>query len=184
MSSGLFKLVVNALKQPISMFMLGVFVASFLISFVASVDANNGSAFVGNVIGLDIQYPVNGNRNIDSPSDYLKENQIRVYSDRVVIEAKDIQWAAFADTKSMLPMINKDSNALQIVPDCPSDIYLGDVVSYKSDYAPGIIIHRVIKIDEDSKGTYFILKGDNNPNIDPGKIRCEQIQRKLIGVLY
>ena len=40
------------------------------------------------------------------------------------------------------------------------------------------------QISEDKEGIYFILKGDNNPNVDPGKIRCEQIQRKLIGVLY
>ncbi len=84
----------------------------------------------------------------------------------------------------MLPYINKDSHALQIEPICPTEVNVGDIVSYESEYADGIIIHRVVHKDTDEQGTYFILRGDNNPSNDPGKIRCEQIQRKLIAIIY
>ncbi|MFW6272787.1 MAG: signal peptidase I, partial [bacterium] len=121
---------------------------------------------------------------IPSPDNFFDEDQILVYRDKVQIDAEDILWASFADTKSMLPTINKDSNALQIVPNCPEDISLGDIVSYKSKYADGIIIHRVVHIDEDDQGVYFVLKGDNNPTSDPGKIRCNQIDRKVVAIIY
>lgn len=130
------------------------------------------------------EIPINGGRDKPSPADYLDDSQIRVYQDHVVINVENVKWAGFADTKSMLPVISKDSNALQIEPICPDEIQIGDIVSYKSKYADGIIIHRVIDMNQDSQGVYFVLKGDNNPTADPGKIRCEQIQRKVIGVLY
>ena len=34
------------------------------------------------------------------------------------------------------------------------------------------------------EGIYFILKGDNNPEQDPGRVRFKQIKRVLIGVIY
>lgn len=123
-------------------------------------------------------------RDIPSPQNYFDTNQIKVYKNQVILTVDDIVWAGFEDTKSMLPIINKDSNALQIVPNCPEDIHLGDIVSYRSNYAPGIIIHRVIHIDEDAQGIYFVLKGDNNPASDPGRIRCNQIDRKVVAIIY
>jgi hypothetical protein len=119
-----------------------------------------------------------------SPEDFFSESQIKVYSDRVILDAKNLQWAAFEDTKSMLPVLNKDTNALQTIPKCPDEIKLGDIISYKSDYADGIIIHRVVFAGEDDEGAYFVMKGDNNPASDPGKIRCSQIQRKVVAIIY
>lgn len=119
-----------------------------------------------------------------SPSNYIMKDQINVYQDRVLINAENIKWATFADTKSMLPVINKDSYALQIEPKCPEQIEVGDIISYKSDYSTGIIIHRVVHKDTDSQGDYFVLKGDNNPTNDPGRIRCGQIDRKVVAIIY
>ena len=119
-----------------------------------------------------------------SPTNYINQEQIKVFQDRVIIEAENIKWATFANTKSMLPVINKDSYALQVTPTCPDEINVGDIVSYRSEYATGIIIHRVVHKDFDEKGVYFVLKGDNNPTNDPGRIRCSQIDRKVIAIIY
>jgi hypothetical protein len=120
----------------------------------------------------------------DSPSDWIKQEQINVYNDRIVIEIENPEWASFANTNSMDPVIDETSHAIQIVPKSAQDINVGDIISYKSDYAQGIIIHRIIRIGEDENGWYCIAKGDNNPTQDPGKIRFNQITRVLVAIIY
>ena len=119
-----------------------------------------------------------------SPGDRLKEDQIHVYSDRIVIELKNAEWARFTDTNSMDPIIDEGAHAIEIVPKTPEEIQVGDIVSYESKYADGVIIHRVIETGYDSKGWYAVMKGDNLIKEDPGKIRFEQIKRVVVGILY
>jgi hypothetical protein len=145
---------------------------------------NSGINGLVNTPSIETQGDNSETRNKPSPMNYFSESQIKVYKDRVILDAQNIQWATFTDTKSMLPTISNESNALQIVPVCPDEIALGDIVSYVSQYADGIIIHRVVFIGNDDEGIYFILKGDNNPTSDPGKIRCSQIQRKVVAIIY
>lgn len=118
----------------------------------------------------------------DSPSDYIKEYQIHVYPDKVVIDVQSPILAAFADTNSMDPVFDAQHNAIEIVPQRTSDVRVGDIVSYKTDY--GSIIHRVKEIGQDENGWYAIFQGDNNPVPDPGRIRFEQLQRKAIAFIY
>jgi len=178
----IFESLKRAVVKPMSMFMLGALTILVILSLspvlTQATNPNNDTPLTLN------QGQALDNRDRPSPQNYLAESQIKVYADKVIIDAPNIKWAAFKDTKSMLPIINKDANALQVEPKCPEEIRLGDIVSYVSEYADGIIIHRIVYIGEDNKGPYFILKGDNNPSSDPGKIRCEQIQRRVIGVLY
>jgi hypothetical protein len=119
-----------------------------------------------------------------SPSDRIKENQIHVYNNRVVIDIKNPEWASFTDTNSMDPVFDYGSNAIEIVPQSSDEIEAGDIVSYSSKYASGIIIHRVIKIGTDEQGWYAILKGDNNEQPDPGRVRFSQIRRVLVAIIY
>ena len=119
-----------------------------------------------------------------SPYDRIKEEQIHVYDDKIIIDIKDAEWATFSDTNSMDPLIDMGANAIEIIPKTEADIHVGDVVSYESEYADGIIIHRVIEIGKDEQGTYFVMKGDNNPMQDPGRIRFNQIKRVLVAVIY
>ena len=121
---------------------------------------------------------------IDSPSDWIKEEQIKVYSNRVIIEIDDPEWASFTNTNSMDPVIDETSHAIEIVPKSTDGINAGDIISYKSDYAEGTIIHRVTKTGYDKEGWYCIAKGDNNPTTDPGKIRFNQIKRILVAIIY
>lgn len=157
------------------MFMLGAIMVLIVILLLPE------KIIAGNI---DTPLQTEESREKPSPQDYLDSSQIHVYRDRVVIDVSGIKWATFENTKSMLPFLDEHSNALQIEPVCPEEVSVGDIVSYKSKYSDGIIIHRVVFKGEDDEGIYFIIKGDNNPSNDPGKIRCSQIQRRLIGILY
>ncbi|MFA6072532.1 MAG: hypothetical protein WC758_00265 [Candidatus Woesearchaeota archaeon] len=184
----------NEKISRILFFSLGIILTLLIITTANAFKSNKTDDFYDNINSntlLDINTPTSElqqsqeiTRNKPSPENFFGEEQIKVYKDKVIIDAKNIQWAGFEDTKSMLPVINKDSNALQVIPKCPDEIKLGDIISYTSEYAPGVIIHRVVFIGQDDIGTYFVMKGDNNPASDPGKIRCEQIQRKVVAIIY
>jgi hypothetical protein len=119
-----------------------------------------------------------------SPYDWIKEDQIHVYNNRIIIDIKDAEWASFTDTNSMDPLIDQGTNGIEIVPNSPEDIHVGDIVSYESKYAEGTIIHRVVEIGRDSQGWYARMKGDNVEKADPGRVRFSQIKRVLVGILY
>ncbi|MFH1398554.1 MAG: hypothetical protein ABIG95_00400 [Candidatus Woesearchaeota archaeon] len=119
-----------------------------------------------------------------SPCDRVKESQILVFNDHILINVKNAEWATFTDTNSMDPVIDSGANALEYIPAAAEEICVGDIVSYRSRYADGIIIHRVVEISTDSQGWYAVMKGDNNPYSDPGRVRFDQIERVVIGIIY
>jgi len=121
---------------------------------------------------------------LPSPSDWIKEKDIHVYYDKVEIDCKNCQWANFADTNSMDPVLDYGHNAIEIIPKKTTDLQVGDIASYKSPYVKGTIIHRIIKISRDEKGWYAIFKGDNNSKPDPYKVRFDQIKRKVVAIIY
>lgn len=119
-----------------------------------------------------------------SPFDRIGEENIHVDKDRIIINLQNAEWSRFTDTNSMDPTIDQGTNAIQIVPQKPEEIHVGDIVSYKSEYADGTIIHRVIETGIDEKGWYCLMKGDNNPKQDPGKVRFSQIKRIVVAIIY
>jgi len=138
---------------------------------------NDDTGFITRILNLNPD-------ELASPQDWIPENNIRVEKDKVIIYIEDAQWARFTDTNSMDPVLDDGSNAIQIPPEKPEDIQVGDIVSYKSQYNDGRIIHRVVETGYDKDGWYCIMKGDNNKNADPGKIRFEDIYTVTIGILY
>jgi signal peptidase I len=124
------------------------------------------------------------NEELPSPQDWITQDKISVLKDKVIISVSNPEWAEFTDTNSMDPVIDSGSNAIEIIPKSSDEIQAGDIVSYRSEYAEGNIIHRVIKTGYDDQGWYAVMKGDNNPNPDPGKIRFSQIARVVIAVIY
>lgn len=117
-----------------------------------------------------------------SPADHIKENQIKVYNDRVELDINNAVWSKFTDTNSMDPFLDDGSNGIEIIPINESQIKIGDIISYQSN--DGVIVHRVIAIGNDEEGIYFIVKGDNNPVQDPNKVRFSQIKGILVGIIY
>lgn len=150
---------------------------SYVVANADSIKEEDDGNIVTRVLGMT-------NEEQASPNDWVKENQILVEGDKVTIKIEGAQWSKFTDTNSMDPVIDEYANAIQIIPKDPSQINVGDIVSYKSEYADGTIIHRVVEIGYDEKGWYCLMKGDNNKSNDPGKVRFSQIKRVTIAVIY
>ena len=119
---------------------------------------------------------------LDSPGDWIKEKQIKVYPNQVVINVNQPTWASFTNTNSMDPFIDETSNAIEIKPQSALDIKVGDVISYQTK--SGIIIHRVVKIEQDKQGLYYLVKGDNNKLTDPTKVRFKEVVGVVVAVIY
>jgi len=116
------------------------------------------------------------------PKHRINESQIKVYPTGVQIDVKNPEWSTFTPTKSMVPFLDQGSYAIQIVPQSPSDLQIGDIISYQ--YGSDIIIHRIIRTGNDSEGWYAIVKGDNNNQPDPFKVRFSQVKRVLVAIIY
>ena len=151
--------------------------ASFLLGFIASILLTN---FYANF--LNLEFPLSKSGEIISPYDHVKESQIDVYGDRVVINLEDVSLAEYANTNSMDPLLDEYSNGLEVKPESEDDLHIGDVVAYQTSI--GLVIHRIVGIDYDEKGKYFVLKGDNNQEKDPMKVRFNEIKYLLVGVIY
>ena len=133
--------------------------------------------------GINLEKPFSAgffSSNIE-PSDFISQEQIKVYSDRVVIQLKYASLSSYADTGSMKPVFGKNANGIRIVPKNENEINIGDIVSF--DSGNGLIVHRVVEKGRDNEGVYFITKGDNNNETD-GKIRFNDIKYVTIGVLW
>jgi len=117
-----------------------------------------------------------------SPYNHIEEGQIHVYEDRIVIDLENAFWAKFANTNSMDPIIDTDSNSIEIMPLNEEDVHIGDIVSY--GFGEELIIHRVVFVGEDFEGWYALTKGDNLEEIDPIKIRFDMIRGIVVGVIY
>jgi hypothetical protein len=164
---------------------VSVFLAGFLASQAYSVFSAPTPSNDGFELPADVYAGVTGSaipRIV--PGDHIQEPQIRVYKDRVVLDIQDAIWAQFTPTHSMDPVLSDTANAIEIVPKSADQVDEGDIVAYKSEYADGIIIHRVIKKGEDQLGAYYIVKGDNNPKADPGLVRFEDIKSVVVGIIY
>lgn len=169
----------------------------FLGIIIGIISQNIITSTTGLTIMPGLEQPIFSNKAPEktSPSDTIKEENIRVYKNRVeikledqtenewlmVLNLKNVSWSRFTDTNSMDPVLDKEANAIRIKVPC-EEIEVGDIISYK--YEEGIIIHRIVHKEKDEKGTYFVTKGDNNPVSDPGKVRCEQVLGKVVAILY
>jgi hypothetical protein len=177
----------------ICVFLLGI-IATNIYSYYASAQTfvqqpdNNGAGGyeyqTENALNRALSMLHETGNEIASPADRVLEDQILVTNDKVVLNIKNAEWASFTDTNSMDPVIDAGANAIEVVPKSEDEIQVGDIVAYKSDYAEGTIIHRIVHKAQDDKGTYFVLKGDNNPINDPGKIRFSQIKSVVVAIIY
>jgi len=177
----------------ICVFLLGVIATNIYSSYAA---AQNDLQLPENNVAGGYEYQTENALNralnmlhekgteIASPADRVLEEQILVLKDKVVLNIQNAEWASFTDTNSMDPIIDAGANAIEVVPKSEGEVNVGDIVAYESDYAEGTIIHRIVYKGQDGKGTYYVLKGDNNPVNDPGKVRFEQIKKVVVAIIY
>ena len=121
-----------------------------------------------------------GNLN-EQPSDWISENSIEVYNDKIIIYVENAAISRYADSGSMYPTLGENANGIRIKPKSAEEIHIGDIVTFEDDGK--LIVHRVIANGEDSLGNYFITKGDNNPEAD-GKVYFEDIKYVTIALIY
>jgi signal peptidase I len=119
-----------------------------------------------------------------SPSNTIERSQIQVNETNIQINIEDAVLVSYNNTNSMDPILDEEANGIEIPVTDSTEIQIGDIVSYQADWNETLISHRIIDIEEDDQGIFYTLKGDNNSSADPGKVRIDQIQYKLIGVIY
>lgn len=154
------------MKYILTAFILGIIFCFLVLNLLSSSMEFPLTLFPGNVSG---------------PGDDIKENQIQVYNDKIIIEIENASIGRYAATGSMTPVLNENSNGIRVPVYSEKDIQVGDIITFSDGNE--LIVHRVIEKGEDLEGVYFITKGDNNSYAD-GKIRFEQIKYKTIGVLW
>lgn len=161
---------------------IAVFVSGILVGMIGVIGLNLSQ----NAPEMPFSFSILAGKGaeLSSPADHIPEKDIHVLSDKIVIDVKDASWASFTDTNSMDPFIDAGANSVEIKPESEEDIHVGDVISFRTEYADGIIIHRVVEIGNDSDGNYFITRGDNTPTTDPGKRRFADINGVVVGVIY
>ncbi len=116
-----------------------------------------------------------------APSNWIKENQIHIYENAIVIDIEGASISKYAPTGSMRPVLDKDSNGIRIVPENPGQIEIGDIITFEQNSQ--LIVHRVVDKGRDEEGVFFITKGDNN-NVTDGKVRFKDIRYVTIGVIW
>jgi signal peptidase I len=115
--------------------------------------------------------------------DRISIGQIHQFPGKVVIEG-DYQISEFADSNSMLPTLDSGSNGIQIPVYPNTTLKRGDIISFKLEEKDYTIAHRITDIREDSKGIYYITKGDYQELPDPYRVRHDQVQRLMVGVIW
>ena len=122
---------------------------------------------------------------MNSPADRVKEEQIKAFEDKVEVNfERKIRFVKFIDTNSMDPVLDSETNAIEMLPESPGEIKKGDIISYKTKRSSYPVIHRVVDIGADDNGWYALAKGDNNPEIDPEKIRFNEVNGVVVALFY
>ena len=116
-----------------------------------------------------------------APSDFVLSDEIEVYPDRVVIELENARLSRYAPTGSMVPVLDDYANGINVKPKSEEQINVGDIITFHDN--GNLIVHRVVAKEVDENGIYFVTKGDNS-FVSDGKIRFEDIEHKLVGLIY
>lgn len=120
-------------------------------------------------------------KTLSAPYDFIKENQIITYKDKIILEIEDYSLSTYAPSKSMVPVLDSKANGIGIKPKSEDDLHVGDIITFKQ--GDDLIVHRIVEKGIDKDGWFFITKGDNN-NITDGKIRFSQIDSVLVALIY
>lgn len=114
--------------------------------------------------------------------DRITGNQIHLYKDKLVIAAEGLMYAKVEDTKSMEPILSKNSHTIEAFP-VIENLKAGDIISFYEPSVSTVVVHMIIEIGYDEQGWYARTSGYNNVYADPWKVRFENIKGVVVGVL-
>lgn len=153
--------------------------ASFVLGLLAA------SLFFMSGVGISgfvVSEPSKNLESIPSPSDIVKDSDIDLFTNKLIIDIPGLSVVSYKDSQSMLPLLTNSSHGIRVKPQSQFDIQLGDIISFNMSNMT--VVHRVIDVKSDEKGLYFVTQGDNSAVTDKNKIRFDDVEWKLIGVLY
>ena len=148
----------------------------FLFGFLSCIAV----AYVLNSYGIEQPLALGFQNTLSAPGDHITRNDISLTGNEIIIQVSNASISKYAATGSMKPVFDENANGIRIVPQNPSELKIGDIISYGEQN----IVHRIIEIGEDENGTYYLTQGDNNQVSDGVKIRFSDIKYLTIGVLY
>ena len=138
-------------------------------------------AFVFYVFSYNLNFTTFAVKDLEGGSNWIDRDNITVLNDRIIIKIANSTLGSYTDTGSMKPLLDGNSKGIEIRPENEDRIRVGDIVVFRNRNE--LIAHRVVEKGIDGEGTYFVTKGDNNEFAD-GKIRFEDIERVLVGIIF
>jgi hypothetical protein len=123
-----------------------------------------------------------GEKSIAVSQDRVTGNQIHLYKDKLVIAAEGLMYAKVEDTKSMEPLLSKNSHTIEAAP-VIENLKVGDIISFYEPSVDKVVVHMIIEIGYDEQGWYARTSGYNNVYADSWKVRFENIKGVVVGVL-
>jgi len=150
-------------------FLLGIFLGYLLTEFLAPEAATQANPRV-----------------YIAPADRISESQIYLTGDKVIIDLKgrEASWAQYADSNSMLPVLDNGHNGIEIKPKSTGEIHVGDIITWLDQATGSLVVHRVVEIGNDEAGWFALTAGDNNAKGDSKKVRFEDVKWVLVGIIY
>jgi hypothetical protein len=176
----------NMLYSKISLGMsLVVFVfvvATFIQSQNAINNLNNAADKYTNEYNRLISMGQYNNCNVAtkiSRGDILLKNN----SFEIEVPSRELALLEFANVSfSMSPTVSPLNHAVAFVPQSEFDIHVCDVISYYDGQRN--VFHRVMSIEHDQLGTYYVVKGDNNTLPDDEKVRFSSVNYVMLAIIY
>jgi hypothetical protein len=141
-----------------------------------------GFMFSAAVQQTETRTAIGGKVSTHSSQDRITDNLIQLYADRLVINKEGLMYAKVEDTKSMEPLLSKNSHTVELKPDI-NTLRVGDIISFYEPSEGKIIAHSIVAVGYDAHGWYAKTKGYNNDFVDDWKVRPGNIKGVVVGIL-
>jgi len=103
---------------------------------------------------------------------------------KIIGKEHELSTGQASSTGSMRPSIPDKSIIIFINNLTRKDILVGDIISIDRGFGKKDLLHRVIEIIHENETTFYKTKGDNNNIPDDTLWNINQIDSKVIGVIY
>ncbi|HLP79451.1 MAG TPA: signal peptidase I [Acidobacteriota bacterium] len=114
----------------------------------------------------------------------VDESDIFLSSDTLSISVTDPLWVVVANTGSMEPTLRTGSHVIEKVPSDSSEMQVGDIISFHSDFYGKTLIHRIVEVGHDQIGWYARTKGDANADVDEEYVRFWNVKGIVVAITY